>query len=479
MDYSSVDGCCIFLRGQGKMTTDMTEGKIIPQLTGFTIPLILGNLFQLTYNAADSVIVGKFVGDDALAAVGTAGPIMNMVILFISGMCMGAGILMSTQYGAKKYAQLECQISTAMIGGLAFSAAVTVLLLIFAHPLLVLLQVPQDIIGTAAVYLRIIFSGLTFTFIYNFFSNTLRALGDSRAPLIFLIISAILNVALDLFFVLVLKWGVPGSALATVLSEALCCLFCLGYIKKKVPLLCLGEKWKVFDRAVLGRTFSYGITSALQQMCVQLGKICVQTIVNVQGVAFIAAFTAINRVDDFAMTPQQNIAHASTTFMAQNRGAGKNRRMKQGFYCTILLETIYTAVVLVIVFGFSRQIMELFVGNDSEEVVTLGISYLKLIAFMYVMPAATNIIQGFFRGLGDLKVTLISTILNMSARFLTAWIMIHIMHGGFDRLAWANFFGWIAMLAFQIPMITHRWKKIFVRKKKRSGDTDPNTYPAG
>ena len=450
------------------MTTDMTEGKIIPQLTGFTVPLILGNLFQLTYNAADSVIVGKFVGDDALAAVGTAGPVMNMVILFISGMCMGAGILMSTQYGAKKYAQLERQVSTAMIGGLGFSAAVTVLLLVFAHPLLALLQVPQDIIGSAAVYLRIIFGGLIFTFIYNFFSNTLRALGDSRAPLIFLIISAALNVVLDLFFVLVLGWGVPGSALATVLSEALCCLFCLGYIKKKVPLLCLGKKWKVFDRAVLGRTFSYGITSALQQMCVQLGKICVQTIVNVQGVAFIAAFTAINRVDDFAMTPQQNIAHASTTFMAQNRGAGKIRRMKQGFYCTILLETIYTAVVLALVFLFSRQIMELFVGSDSEEVVTLGISYLELIAFMYVMPEATNIIQGFFRGLGDLKVTLVSTILNMSSRFLSAWVMIHIMHGGFDRLAWANFFGWVAMLAFQIPMIVCRWKKVFSEGENHS-----------
>ena len=456
------------VRGLEDMTTDMTEGKIIPQLTGFTVPLILGNLFQLTYNAADSVIVGKFVGDDALAAVGTAGPVMNMVILFISGMCMGAGILMSTQYGAKKYAQLERQVSTAMIGGLGFSAAVTVLLLVFAHPLLVLLQVPQDIIGSAAVYLRIIFGGLIFTFIYNFFSNTLRALGDSRAPLIFLIISAALNVVLDLFFVLVLEWGVPGSALATVLSEALCCLFCLGYIKKKVPLLCLGKKWKVFDRAVLGRTFSYGITSALQQMCVQLGKICVQTIVNVQGVAFIAAFTAINRVDDFAMTPQQNIAHASTTFMAQNRGAGKIRRMKQGFYCTILLETIYTAVVLALVFLFSRQIMELFVGNDSEEVVTLGISYLELIAFMYVMPEATNIIQGFFRGLGDLKVTLVSTILNMSSRFLSAWVMIHIMHGGFDRLAWANFFGWVAMLAFQIPMIVCRWKKVFSEGKNYS-----------
>ena len=456
------------VRGLEDMTTDMTEGKIIPQLTGFTVPLILGNLFQLTYNAADSVIVGKFVGDDALAAVGTAGPVMNMVILFISGMCMGAGILMSTQYGAKKYAQLERQVSTAMIGGLGFSAAVTVLLLVFAHPLLVLLQVPQDIIGSAAVYLRIIFGGLIFTFIYNFFSNTLRALGDSRAPLIFLIISAALNVVLDLFFVLALEWGVPGSALATVLSEALCCLFCLGYIKKKVPLLCLGKKWKVFDRAVLGRTFSYGITSALQQMCVQLGKICVQTIVNVQGVAFIAAFTAINRVDDFAMTPQQNIAHASTTFMAQNRGAGKIHRMKQGFYCTILLETIYTAVVLALVFLFSRQIMELFVGNDSEEVVTLGISYLELIAFMYVMPEATNIIQGFFRGLGDLKVTLVSTILNMSSRFLSAWVMIHIMHGGFDRLAWANFFGWVAMLAFQIPMIVCRWRKVFSEGENHS-----------
>ena len=449
----------------------MTEGKIIPQLTGFTIPLVLGNLFQLTYNAADSVIVGKFVGDDALAAVGTAGPIMNMVILFISGMCMGAGIFMSTQYGAKKYGQLERQVSTAMIGGIGFSIGVTVLLMIFACPLLGLLQVPQDIIGSAAVYLRIIFGGLIFTFIYNFFSNTLRALGDSRAPLFFLIISAFLNIVLDLSFVVALDWGVPGSAAATVLSEALCCLFCLGYIKRQVPLLCLGRKWGVFDRAVLGRTFSYGITSALQQMCVQLGKICVQTIVNVQGVEFIAAFTAITRVDDFAMTPQQNIAHASTTFMAQNRGAGKLRRMKQGFYCTILLEAVYTAVVLALVFVFSRQIMELFVGEDSGEVVSLGISYLKLISLMYVMPAATNIIQGFFRGLGDLKVTLISTILNMSARFLSAWIMIHILHGGFERLAWANFWGWVAMLLFQIPMICFRWKKTFGRELSHNEET--------
>lgn len=441
------------------MTKDMTEGPIIPQLTKFTIPLILGNLFQLTYNAADSVIVGKFVGDDALAAVGTAGPIMNMVILFISGMCMGAGILMSTHYGAKKYNLLERQISTSLLGGLGFSAVIAIFLILFAHPLLKLLQVPNDILTDAKIYLRIIFVGLIFTFVYNFFSNTLRALGDSKVPLYFLIVSACLNVLWDFIFVVELGWGVPGSAAATVLSEVLCCLCCLIYIKKRVPLLCLGKKWKVFDGSILRRTFNYGITGALQQMCVQLGKICVQTVVNVQGVSFIAAFTAINRVDDFAMTPQQNIAHAATTFMAQNRGAGKIKRMKEGFLSSIILQMLYTTAIAFLVFFCAEPVMQLFVSDGSEEVIRLGTSYLQLIAFMYFMPSATNIIQGYFRGLGDLKVTLISTILNMSARFLSAWVMIHILHGGFDRLAWANFAGWIAMLAFQIPMITMRWKK--------------------
>lgn len=441
------------------MATDMTEGRIIPQLTEFTIPLVLGNLFQLTYNAADSVIVGKFVGDDALAAVGTAGPVMNMVILFISGMCMGAGILMSTQYGAKKYTQLERQISTTMQGGLVFSAVVALMLIIFSYPLLNLLQVPAGIIHSAVLYLRIVFVGLIFTFIYNFFSNTLRALGDSKVPLYFLIISAFFNVGFDMVLVVVLKQGVLGSAVATVLSEALCCLFCMIYIKKKTPILCLGKKWKVFDASILLRTFNYGITSALQQMCIQLGKICVQTVVNVQGVAFIAAFTAINRVDDFAMMPQQNISHAATTFMAQNKGAGNISRMKRGFLSSIILQVIYTSVIAIFVFTFSRQIMQLFVSDGSEKVISLGVSYLRLIAFMYFMPSATNTIQGFFRGLGDLKVTLISTILNMSARFLAAWMMIHITGRGFECLAWASFAGWIAMLSFQVPMMLTRWRK--------------------
>ena len=194
-------------------------------------------------------------------------------------------------------------------------------------------------------------------------------------------------------------------------------------------------------------------------MCIQLGKICVQTVVNVQGVEFIAAFTAINRVDDFAMTPQGNIAHAATTFMAQNRGAGKIRRMKKGFLSSIILQVIYTTVIAIAVFVSARRIMKLFVSDGSEEVIRLGVSYLQLIAFMYFMPSATNVIQGFFRGLGDLKVTLFSTVLNMAVRFLSAWIMIHMLGGGFECLAWANFVGWIAMLSFQVPLILVKWRK--------------------
>lgn len=449
------------------MATDMTKGSILPQLIKFTIPLVLGNLFQLTYNAADSMIVGKFVGEEALAAVGTAGPIMNMAILFISGMCMGAGILMSTQYGAKQYDKLQRQISTAMLGGLVFSLFLTVVILFAAVPVLRLVQVPDEIMADASGYLRIIFTGFLFTFIYNFFSNTLRALGDSKASLYFLIISSVFNVAGDFFFVAVLRWGVNGSAAATVLSQILCCLCCLIYIQKKVPFLCLGKKWLQFDRSLLFRTVSYGITSALQLMCVQLGKVFVQSIVNTQGVAFMAAFTAINRVDDFAMTPQQNIAHAATTFMAQNKGAGQIRRMKKGYINAIFIEFIYTLIAAVLIFMFSHQIMVLFVDRSAAEVVSLGGSYLKLIAFMYLMSGTTNIIQGFFRGIGDLKITLISTMTNMGVRVLAAWIFIKLLGGGFDRLAWANFWGWIAMLIVEAPLMLRQMRALNTARSER------------
>lgn len=432
---------------------DMTQGAVAVPLIGFTIPLVLGNFFQLFYNAVDSIIVGRYVGESALAAVGTSTPVMNLVILLISGLCMGASILMSSQFGAGNYEQLSRQISTTLLSGCGFSIGFSVLTILLSEPLLRLIQVPKEVMPDALVYLRIIFIGILFTFIYNFLANTLRALGDSKTPLYFLVASAILNVLGDLLFVAVFGWGVAGSAISTVLSEASSCLFCALYIRKRVPLLCLGKQWFVFDKRLMKKTISYGSTSAMQQVCLQIGKTIIQTVVNTQGVSVMAAFTAVNRVDDFAYIPQQNIGHAMTTFLAQNKGAGHKERMKKGFQTGLLIELVYSIGLFAVIWGLAPQIMTLFAEDGDAQVVSLGISYLHLISWMYILPGMTNGIQGFFRGIGDLKVTLYSTFMNMLGRVVAVFVMLRLLHMDFASLAWANMIGWIVMLLFEIPLL--------------------------
>ena len=439
------------------MTKDLTTGKIMPILVNFTVPLVLGNLFQLTYNAVDSIIVGHFVGKEALAAVGICNPVSTLMILFLNGLCMGASILMGIQYGAKDYETLHRQISTTLLSGAVFSFFLTLVCVIFAVPILLLLQVDPSIMDMTVQYLRIIFLGLMFTFLYNFFSSTLRALGDSASTLYFLIISAILNIFGDLFFVIVLKAGSNGCAISTVLSEALCCLFCIIYIQKKVPILRLGKKWLVFDAGLLKKTIAYGWASAMQQATVQMGKIAIQALVNTMGVSVAAAFAVVNRIDDFAITPEQNIAHAMTALMAQNKGAGKNDRMREGFRCGMILELVYGAAVMLICLGFARPLMSLFVKD--EEVIGHGVVYLHLIAVMYILPAVTNALQGFFRGIGDLKVTLMSSFTNMTVRVIAAAPMVLLWNFGIEALPYSYLAGWIAMLLVETPLMLRIYRK--------------------
>ena len=451
---------------------DMTEGKITLPLIAFTVPLVLGNLFQLTYNAVDSVIVGNYVGEGALAAVGTAAPLMNIALLFISGLCMGASILMSAQYGAKDYELLSRQISTTFLSGCVFSVLFSALTILLARPLLRLIQVPEEVMGEACTYLRIIFLGILFTFIYNFLANTLRALGDSRTPLYFLMISAVLNVLGDILMVASLGLGVMGCAVSTVASEAICCLLCAFYIKKKIPLLNMGRKWLVFDKKLLRRTVAYGSTSAMQQACMQIGKTIVQALVNTQGVSMMAAFTAVNRIDDFAYTPQQNIGHAMTTFIAQNKGAGHKERIRKGFLSGMLIEVAYSLIVCGVILAGAPSIMKLFTSEAEAEVVSLGVIYLRNIAFMYILPGFTNGIQGFFRGMGDLKVTLYSTTMNVLGRIAGAYLLLMVFSMGFVSMAWANFTGWIVMLLFEVPLLVRQLRWLAQRE---SDDSSPES----
>ena len=338
-----------------------------------------------------------------------------------------------------------------------FCHILTLVCVIFAVPILLLLQVDPSIMDMTVQYLRIIFLGLMFTFLYNFFSSTLRALGDSASPLYFLIISAILNIFGDLFFVIVLKAGSNGCAISTVLSEALCCLFCIIYIQKKVPILRLGKKWLVFDAGLLKKTIAYGWASAMQQATVQMGKIAIQALVNTMGVSVAAAFAVVNRIDDFAITPEQNIAHAMTALMAQNKGAGKNDRMREGFRCGMILELVYGAAVMLICLGFARPLMSLFVKD--EEVIGHGVVYLHLIAVMYILPAVTNALQGFFRGIGDLKVTLMSSFTNMTVRVIAAAPMVLLWNFGIEALPYSYLAGWIAMLLVETPLMLRIYRK--------------------
>lgn len=438
------------------MTHNMTSGPITPSLVKFTIPLVLGNLFQLTYNAADSVIVGRFVGEDALAAVGTSNPLMTLAILFINGMCLGAGILVSTAFGAEDYSRLEKQVSTTAIAGAVFSLAFSLLCILLARPLLQLMQVPAEVLPIAASYLRVVFAGLIFTFFYNFLAATLRALGDSRSALYFLMLSALLNVFGDLFCVAVMGWGVEGAALSTVASEALCCLCCAVYIQVKVPVLRLGRKWLVFEPSMLRQTVQYGWTTAMQQGTVQLGKIAIQAVVNTMGVNAMAAFAAASRVDDFAYTPQQNIGHAMTTLMAQNRGAGKQDRVRQGFFAGMRIEAVYGLAIMAVCFFGAEPIMHLFA--DEPEVVALGVRFLRLVSLLYLLPSATNGIQGGFRGVGQLQVTLNSSLLNMGGRVAAAALFVLVFRMDIEALPWSYAVGWLCMLVYELPLLARLLK---------------------
>lgn len=428
---------------------DMTKGNITSQLIRFSIPLVLGNFFQLTYNAVDSIIVGRFVGEDALAAVGTANPVMNIVILGITGICIGASVLMSEFFGAGDHEKLKKEVATTLLFGCYFSLAIAVLGVVFSGWIMRLLHVPEEIQKDGALYLRVIFLGMPFTFFYNAVAAALRSVGDSRTPVRFLAMASVMNAMLDLVFVAGLDMGVLGAALSTDIAEAASAILCVVYIYRKVPLLKLKPKDSRMDRELLGLTLRQGAITALQQSCQPIGKLLIQGMINPLGVSTIAAFNAVSRVDDFAFTPEQSISSGMMTFIAQNRGAKDKERVKRGFRAGLFLESCYWAVICVLILVFKEPVMKLFVPDGDRGMVPIGVEYLSLMAFFYLMPAFTNGIQGFFRGMGNMSITLISTIIQISVRVVFVWLLVPVM--GMKGVAFACLIGWACMLLAEVP----------------------------
>ena len=441
---------------QGEIV-DMTSGPITPQIIHFTIPLIIGNFCLLTYNAADSIIVGRFIGANALAAVGAASPIMNIVLFLIVGICLGMSVLMGNFFGAGDIAKLKREISTALIAGGVFTLVIVVLGLIFSHAILSLMHTPAAIIDDATLFLQIIFVGMFFTFIYNIYASTLRSMGNSNASLYFLAASAVLNVIMDILFVAVLKFGIAGAAWATVIAEALSALFCIIYVRKKIPILKYTRHEFVFDRSLLRETVNYSSVAGMQQITLHFGKLLVQGAVNPLGIFAIAAFNAVSRIDDFVMIVQQNIAHGTTGFLAQNNGGGRTDRLRKGFFTGLKMEVIYSLIMGIIIFVFARPFVTLFVGNEGTKVVDSGVQYLRIMSFLYLLPGVTNILQGYFRGLGKLKITLNSTFTQIVGRVIAAYLMAP--YFGLKGIALACLVGWICMMAYELPRFIKIWKR--------------------
>ena len=423
---------------------NMTQGRILGHLLSVAIPLILGNFFQLTYNAVDSIIVGKFAGEGALAAVSAANPVMTIVILGVSGISIGASVLMSRLFGAGEEETLRREVATTLLFGLGASLIVFALGMLFSGALLKLSRVPQEILPQAAMYLRIIFVGFLFTFQYNLLAAALRSVGDAKTPVRYLAASSVLNAALDAAFVWGFGWGAAGAGSATVIASAMSAVCCFAHIQRKIPLLRLERRDLVIDRALLRETLALGSVTALQQACQPVGKVFIQSVINAQGVGMIAAFNAVTRVDDFACIPAQSISSAMTTCIAQNRGAGKKARVKETLKTGMWLEIAYGVAILMATLLLKEPVMRLFAAQGSTKMIEMGVEYLSLMAFFYVLPGLTNGIQGYFRGMGEMKTTLINTAIQISVRAAIVYLLVPRI--GLRGAAIGCAVGWCCML---------------------------------
>lgn len=425
----------------------MTEGNVTKNIFFFTIPIFLGNIFQQMYNTADAVIVGRFSGKEALAAVGTAGPIMNILIFFVVGFSLGSAILMAEFYGAEDIEKLKKEIATTIKAGAVFIFLLSAVALFSIKYILILMNTPIEIMEMAEGYLRIIIIGLIFSFLYNILSAEMRAVGDSKTPLGILVIAVVLNIGLDIYFIKNLGMGVKGAAYATVISQIVAVVISLLNIYFRMPVLRLTLKEFVIDLTLLKKTMSYSLSYAVQQTIIFTGAVFVQGAVNPLGIDSIAAFNSGSRIDGFILTPGDSMGAALTTFISQNRGAGKDERIFKGFKSALTMSLLYCIATAILIFVFSGSIMKIFIESSEIEAIFLGRTYLKTIAFFYILTALCNTLQGFFRGFGRMDVTLIATFIQIPIRVVLSYMLTKYM--GISGVAVGMGIGWIFMASYE------------------------------
>lgn len=405
------------------MIRDLTQGNEAKAMLRFALPLIIGNLFQQLYNVADSIIVGKFIGTDALAAVGSSFTLMVFLTSIILGLCMGSGVAFSMFFGAKQLEKLKESIAASFILISFITLLINLSAIVFLNPILYFLNIPDVIFSQTQVYLKVIFYGIGFTFIYNFFAAILRSLGNSAVPLYFLIVSALINIILDIFFIVSLHTGVAGAAWATVIAQGVSSIGLGVYTFTKIPEIRPNRKHLHLKKEIFKMILNYSLLSSIQQSIMNLGILMVQGLVNSFGVSVMAAFAAAVKIDSFAYMPVQDFGNAFSTFIAQNKGANLPQRIQKGIRAAVLTITISCLIISGAVIIFSRQLMCIFVEPFETEIIDIGMQYLFIEGCFYCLIGYLFMFYGFYRGIGKASMSIVLTIASLGTRVLLAYLL--------------------------------------------------------
>lgn len=443
------------------MQKDLTTGKVTSVMLRFAVPMILGNLLQQLYNVADTLIVGKYLGAGPLAAVGSSFTLMVFLTSIILGLCMGSGIVFSMLFGGQDMERLKNSIfiSFVLIGSVSLIINIAVLCLL--SPLLSLLQIPADILTETEDYLRIIFFGIMFTFLYNYFAALLRSMGNSMAPLIFLAVSAMINILLDLLFVLTFHMGVGGAALATVIAQGISAAGISVYCLKRLPNIRLKRRHLQFSRELTRDIIQYSSLTCIQQSIMNFGILMIQGLVNSFGIQVMAAFAAAVKIDSFAYMPVQDFGNAFSTFIAQNFGAKKTERIRQGIRSAIGTAVIFCLFISATVFIFADKLMLIFIQPQEQEIISIGTQYLRIEGMCYCGIGCLFLLYGLYRGIGKPGISVVLTVISLGTRVLLAYILAPLPSIGLLGIWWAIPTGWF--LADAAGLFYYKYNSFFTR----------------
>ena len=444
-------------------TKNMTEGSIIKHILLFSLPLMFGNVFQMLYNTVDSIVVGNFVGKEALAAVGSTSMLVNMLVFFFNGFSIGAGVVISRYFGGKEFSRLHRAIETTMATTFIFCVAFTIIGSLGVKPMLKFMATPEDVFPEATTYLRIYFLGFAGLLIYNMGSGILRAVGDTTRPLIFLIITSIMNIVLDLLFVLVIKLGIAGVALATIISQFISAILVMVLLMKTDDVYNFSFKDIGIDTGILKMIFIVGLPAGIQSVITAFSNVFVQSYINYFGSGCMAGWSSYNKLDTFIMLPMSSMAMAATTFVSQNIGAGKKSRAGKGTLISVILATAVTFVIAVFLYIFAEPAIRLFSSDSS--VIEFGALFIHTNVFFLVANCVNHTLAGALRGRGDSRgpmIIMISTFVVVRQIYLfvlTRFIV--------NDPKWVGFgypVGWMACCAVELIYYYFKWH----RKEKLS-----------